>query len=133
MPHWKSRIYYAWSSMKTRCTNPKRWNFSNYGARGIAVCERWNDYKNFHEDMAFSYFDGASLERIDNNKGYEPENCKWATNEDQANNKRNNRLIEFNGKRQTLPRWARELGIKSSTLRQRFYVCKWSIERCLGG
>jgi hypothetical protein len=90
------------------------------------------EFSNFVADMDSTFYDGATLDRVDNDKDYSPDNCRWASRKVQRINQRGVNIVEFNGKRLTLTDWAKELNIKSSTLRQRFYVYKWSIERCLG-
>jgi hypothetical protein len=81
--------YTTWQGMKHRCTNPKDVCYRYYGGRGITVCDRWfNSFENFIADMGVRPFKGAQLDRIDNEKGYSPENCKWSTAKENANNKR---------------------------------------------
>lgn len=94
--------YASWIRMKTRCNNPKRHNFHLYGGRGIKICERWAKFENFFADMGQRPSMAHSIERIDNNGNYEPSNCRWATAKEQANNKRNNRIVEYRGVRMTL-------------------------------
>jgi len=110
--------------MRTRCENPNYKEFYLYGGRGITVCERWRKgYEFFLEDMGTPPI-GLTLERNDVNGEYSKENCRWTTTIEQANNKRNSAFIEFNGKKQTVIQWARELGIKAGTIyfrRQRGY------------
>lgn len=117
---YKSKEYPIWNQMIRRCTRPKHPEFSNYGARGIKVCERWMKFENFYADMGAKPT-GRSLDRFPDNDGnYEPGNCRWATSIEQCNNMRKNVYIEFNGRRQTATEWARETGIKAGTLTYRF-------------
>lgn len=132
--HWKCRtpIYFAWISMKARCYNPKNAGYANYAQREIKVCDRWRDsFENFFADMGDLPFEGAMLERIDNDGNYSPENCKWATRAEQNNNSRNNRFLTFNGKTQSMIMWSRELNFKRHTLRSRLDKLGWSVERAL--
>jgi hypothetical protein len=127
-----TRLNTIYAKMMDRCYNPNEKSYPAYGGAGVTVCDRWyKNYKHFKEDMLPSYSDDLTIDRVDNKKGYSPENCRWATMEEQQNNRQNNRLVEFRGEKQTLSRWARELNIKRSTLSQRFYVYGWSVERCL--
>ncbi|MDO6385620.1 hypothetical protein [Uliginosibacterium sp. 31-12] len=110
----------AWLSMKRRCTNKNSFAYDKYGGRGITICEAWMDsFLSFFEDMGPRPTDTHSLDRIDVNGNYSPENCRWATKVEQANNKRNNRITEINGKPQTIAIAAREIGITESGLRKR--------------
>lgn len=128
---YQSAIYRAWANMKTRCNNSNFIDYAYYGGRGIRVCERWSSFGNFLADMQATHEPGLTLDRIDYNGDYSPENCRWVSTQDQANNKRNNRVIEYNGETHTLSEWARKLGINRSTLGMRFYKYQWSVERCL--
>ncbi len=117
--------------MKTRCDNPNSTNYAYWGGRGIGYSPKWVNFEEFYEDMKEGYADNLSLDRIDNNKGYSKENCRWATREQQQNNARNNHIFDFNDMKKTLSEWARYLNIKRSTLSQRYFVYKWGIEKCL--
>lgn len=111
-----SREYNTWMCMKSRCYNVNHEHYRYYGGRGIKVCDRWeNSFESFLEDMGLCPR-GYTLERIDNDGDYEPNNCKWATKNEQACNKRNNRWIEFNGEKNTLSEWARRLGMPVNAL-----------------
>lgn len=101
--------------MFSRCNDVKNKSYRIYGGRGIKVCRRWHDYENFFEDMGEPKA-GFSIERIDNNKGYNPKNCKWATKLEQAQNRRTTKLIPYNGKNKSLSEWSRILGIPRGTL-----------------
>lgn len=120
-----------WVSMISRCTRKsagKSWE--DYGGRGIKVCDRWLVYENFRDDMAPTYKPGLSLERIDNNGNYEPTNCRWATDKEQANNRRSNLLITFRGETLTSSQWQDRTGIKGGTIRKRLHD-GWSVELSL--
>ncbi len=116
----RKRIYHTWEAMISRCENIENSHYSNYGGRGINVCEQWHDVEIFVDwAMNNGYNDELTIDRIDVNGNYEPENCKWATWKEQANNRTNNVMITFNGKTQTLKQWSIELGINYNTLQSR--------------
>lgn len=119
-----------WIGMRHRCSNPNHTNYHNYGGRGIAVCERWQLFENFYADMGPRPSKRHSIDRIDGNKGYCPENCRWATQKEQLSHTSQTHTIEFNGKTQNLTTWARELGMSTLTLGARLQR-GWSIERAL--
>lgn len=109
----RSAVYRVWSQMKRRCLNPDDASFCKYGARGIMVCDRWqNSFEAFLDDMG-PRPEGHSIERIDNNGNYEPSNCRWATTKEQVRNKRNNVWGELNGQRLILEDIARAHGVSS--------------------
>lgn len=120
--------YGTWCNMKSRCYNPN-YEFSEY-YKDIKVCERWVDsFENFLEDMGKAP-KGYTLDRIDNTKDYSPNNCRWASWHEQANNTRKSRFIEHNGERKTVAEWSREKGLVYSALLHRLDV-GWDIERAL--
>ena len=123
------REYSIWKGMRKRCNNPRCKSFNNYGARGIKICERWNDYSSFLSDMGRCPI-GMTLERIDNNGDYQPSNCRWATRKEQNNNKRNHRILEFEGRKQNLAQWATEVGVPASILSNRLRR-GWDVKRVL--
>lgn len=112
--------YRAWARMKRRCLDPRTDGYHRYGGRGITVCPRWlNSFENFLADMGPRPTDQHSLDRVNNNGNYEPGNCRWATLDMQANNRRANRRLTHNGKSQGVSAWARELGCKPHTITMR--------------
>lgn len=127
----KHPLYNILSAMKRRCYNKKDNRFNDYGGRGIEICDRWHVLENFIADMESTYFDGATIERINRNGNYEPSNCKWITFSEQASNKRSNIELTFNGKTQCLAHWANETGLTYGTLWERIKVNGWSVERAL--
>lgn len=126
----KQRIpeYTSWSAMLSRCYNPKAPYFPAYGGRGINVCPEWRaSYAAFLQDMGRKPSPDHSLDRIDNSKGYEPGNCRWATKSEQSNNRRSSRVITAHGRAQTLVDWSRETGIGPRTIANRLRI-GWAAE-----
>lgn len=123
--------YRCWQSMKTRCFNKNSKNYKHYGGRGITVCERWLKFKNFFEDMRRKTTKTHSLERVDNNGIYCKENCKWATKEEQINNRRSTHNITINGVTKPIKTWCAEKDLNYDRVRQRIYKLKWSAEKAL--
>ena len=117
-----TRLYRIWHGMKSRCYFCKNPNFCDYGARGITVCDEWkNSFRAFYDwAMANGYADNLTIDRKDNDKGYSPENCRWITNKEQQNNKRNNTPIEIDGVTMNLTQWARASGLKQTTISERY-------------
>lgn len=124
--------YAVWASMRQRCLNPHNRQWKHYGGRGIKVSESWDSFNAFYKSMGARPSSSHSIERIDNDGNYEPGNCRWATRKEQNNNTRRNRLIDVGGTTKTLSEWIAESSINSSTVRQRFYVYGWPIEKALG-
>lgn len=122
-----TRCYKIWAGMNKRCTNPKSSIWHNYGGRGIQVCERWKLFENFFEDMGDPP-PKHSLDRIDNDGNYEPENCRWATQKEQTLNMRKTRYLTIGGIKKPLQTWAEELGINVNTLRNRVLYRGWTVE-----
>ena len=117
--------------MKTRCFNKNVPEYSRYGKRGITMCKKWkNSFEKFKKDMGKAP-DGYQLERIDNDKGYCKENCRWATPKEQARNRRSSKLIKIDGITKTLAGWIETTDVKSSTVRQRYYGYGWDIKKAL--
>jgi len=112
--------YRTWTDIQTRCHNPNSTSYQNYGGRGIHVCSGWREsFESFLSSMGARPSKNHSIDRIDNNRGYEPENCRWATMTEQANNKRNNRLATINGETKTAAQWARENDLSVATVWRR--------------
>jgi hypothetical protein len=114
----RTRAWNAWVNMRQRCENPKASGYHKYGARGISVCERWAFFENFIADMG-QCPPGWTLDRIDGTKGYSKENCRWATQKAQQNNRLNNSRLTLDGRTQTIAQWAAEIGIARHSIRNR--------------
>lgn len=128
----KSRTYASWRSMKNRCSNRSLDCWPRYGGRGISVCERWAvSFIHFLKDMGVRP-EGTSIDRIDNDGNYTPENCRWATRLEQGRNcsKKNKRLVTWFGKTMCVAEWSRETGISETTLFRRLDG-GWSAEKAL--
>lgn len=117
-----TRAYRAWCRMKQRCGNPSTRGYNVWGGRGIAVCDRWrSSFESFLRDMG-PCPPGGSLDRIDNERGYEPSNCRWASQRQQCNNQRRNVRITYDGRTETLADWAREMDLPYATLHRRIVI-----------
>ena len=116
--------------MWERCHVPTCPSYHWYGARGVKVCKEWQDFEAFFEFFGPPPFDGASIDRIDNDGDYQPSNCKWASQEDQNNNTRRSKMITWNGKTQSIRDWAKEYDIGARRLWERLKR-GWDIERAL--
>lgn len=124
--------YKSWSMMKNRCSNPKSNRYKYYIEKGIKVCDRWiHSFENFYEDMGVRPSLAYSIDRIDNSKGYYPENCRWATTKQQSNNQSSNILITYNGETRTIAQWSDYTSIPYKTLHGRIRVHGWSVEKSL--
>lgn len=128
--HQKNDLLSLWRAMIRRCTDPNLPSYADYDGRGIAVCDRWLVFENFCMDVE-KRPKNATLERIDNNEGYSPENCRWATPKEQANNKRSNRYIVFNSEERTLQQWSELTGIPRKVIANRLDRLGWTLERAL--
>jgi hypothetical protein len=126
-------FYESWLNMRRRCDGRANEDINRrYHQSGITYTPEWNNFDNFYEDMFSTYSSGLTLERIDNLAGYSLKNCRWATYKEQANNRKTNRLITINNITKTLAQWIDTTSLKPSTVRQRYYVYKWPIEKALG-
>lgn len=126
----KTRVYRSWASAKQRCTNPNDTNYHQYGARGIKMCDRWNSFELFLDDMGCPEFMNFTIERIDVNGDYELSNCRRATPMEQARNKTNTVLYEFGGRKMIITDWAKYLDVRVITLRKRLEM-GWPIDKVL--
>lgn len=111
--------YHCWNSMRGRCQNPQDANYKNYGGRGISVCEQWQSFEGFFADMGYRPSKEHSLDRIDNDGNYTPENCRWATRNEQGRNRRTCTFIDFDGHRKAAIDWCELLGVPYQTVMQR--------------
>ena len=123
------RLFRIWMDMKGRCDCDSSIQAFDYGFRGIRICDEWYDFSKFVEwSLDNGYSDGLSIDRIDNDGHYCPENCRWVTQKIQANNTRRTIYLEYKGKRQSIGMWAEELGVPYTTIYSR-HVSGWSAER----
>lgn len=130
-PRKKERLYTIWKNMRQRCNNPRSASYVNYGARGISICEEWNNYENFRKwALENGYSDKLSIERKDFNGNYCPENCCWADNYIQSNNRRINVKYYVDGELLTVPQISRKYNISKSVVRSRLEN-KWSMKDTL--
>ena len=127
-----TRLYNIWANMKARCRNERNPEYKRYGERNIKICEDWLTYSNFRQwAISNGYNEKLSIDRIDNNGDYCPENCRWTTPKEQANNTRKTRFITIGDKTHSVSEWSRILGIKQSTLNMRLNKYGWSEEKAL--
>lgn len=133
---WNQRLYRVYQSIQTRCYNQNSDNYYLYGGRGITICDEWKEFDNFC-DWALSNgydesapFGECTIDRIDPNKGYSPDNCRWVSMKKQNNNRRNNHLITFNGETKTIAEWEREMGLYRGAILIRLKH-GWDIEHAL--
>lgn len=132
----QSRLYYVWCGMRCRCNYKKSNRYKSYGGKGIKVCKEWDNYWNFKKWALENGYDinakrgEYTLDRIDVNGDYEPNNCRFITNKEQSRNKSTNVFLEYKGERHTLIEWAEITGIKVGTIQQRFHK-HWTPEKIL--
>lgn len=115
-------VYKAWQNMLSRCTNPRAIGYNRYGGRGITVCERWRVSANFVEDMLPTWFCGATIDRIDNDGNYTPENCKWVSREDNLRKQRRTNFVEYEGELLTVRQLSQRVtGVSYQTILRRVH------------
>lgn len=127
----KSRLYHIWQGVKRRCLNSNEIGYKDYGAKGITICDEWKNNSSIFIEWALNngYNDSLTIDRIDNTKGYNPENCRWSTPAQQARNTKTNHLITYNNKTYCIAEWAEILGFSYNTLYNRINKYKWTIEK----
>lgn len=117
-----TKLYDTWCNMRRRCYDVKNKHYADYGNRGITVCDEWQEFIPFYNwAIKNGYKEGLTIDRIDNDKGYNPENCRWATSIMQANNRRNVHLITYKGETLSLKQWCVKLGLNYSSIKRRYY------------
>jgi hypothetical protein len=126
----RTRLYWVWAEMLSRCRNKNHKQFSDYGGRGISVCERWHVFANFKTDMG-ERPEGGTLERESNDGDYEPNNCRWATRKEQNSNRRNCIYVDCDGERTTLKEYCRRKNIKYRPTCKRIRDYGWTISDAL--
>lgn len=129
----KERLHSIWKGIRARCNNESCSKFHRYGGRGITYCKEWEDYTVFREwALNNGYQDNLTIDRIDVNGNYEPNNCRWITIQEQERNKTNTVYMTYKGQTKPLVEWAEIYNINRTTLRHRFIDYKWDAEKCLG-
>jgi len=124
----KSSEFHIWQGMLARCYNPDMKKYNRYGGRGISICDRWkNSFENFYIDMGMKPSRLHSIDRVNNNGNYEPDNCRWITRKQNMNNTRRSRYIEYDGITKTVSEWSDELNIPYKRLLAR--LNNWSVEK----
>ena len=129
-----TRLYNIWLNMKQRCSNPKASHYEYYGGKGVSVCEEWEKSFSAFRDwaLAHGYEDGLTIDRIESDKDYCPENCRWVTHLKQMSNTSRNVMLTYQGETHSLSEWSRIVGVPYGTLKSRLRY-GWSVERMLGG
>lgn len=128
---YKTRLYHIWKGMKDRCYLQTVSGYKNYGAKGIKVCDEWQQYIPFREwALSHGYTDKLTIDRINNDKDYCPENCRWATTKEQRHNSSQNHFLEYNNEKHTIDEWAEIINTNYHTLWNRI-KCGWSVEDAL--
>lgn len=121
-----TKEFRTWCAIRTRCNNPANKTYVHYGGRGIKVCDRWlESFENFFEDMGYAPSSQYTIERVDNDGNYAPDNCVWATNKEQSRNKRSTRYITIEGTTKSLCEWAELRGVDADRIGARINQCKW--------
>lgn len=120
-------LYPKWKSMRKRCSNPNEKEYKNYGGRGITVCEEWDDFKAFYDwAITHGWREDLTIDRIDNNKGYSPDNCRFIPAKEQVRNRRKTVYLEYNNEKRPLSEWCELLGLKMKTCYGRLHYYGWS-------
>lgn len=128
----KERLYVTWMNMRSRCRNKNNKRYKSYGGRGIKVCEEWDNYLAFREwALSSGYTEELTIERIDVNGDYCPENCRWASWKEQARNKTTNHILRAFGRSMPAVQWAEETGISAETILARVNKLGWSVEKAV--
>lgn len=126
-----SNLYRRWSHIKDRCINEQDQAYKDYGKRGITMCDEWlNDFQAFYDwSVKNGYQEDLTIDRIDNDKGYSPSNCRWVDRKTQARNRRTTKYITYKGETKPLAEWCEILNLKYNTIRDRIYRYNWNVEK----
>jgi len=128
---WGTPEYAVWGAMIQRCDNPNNGNYKNYGKRGVSVCKSWHSFENFISDMGSRPSKKHSIDRLDNDGDYSPENCQWRTTKQQRANTSRNVFYAHDGVKMTISQWAEKIGCNKNTLRERVVKLGWSVEKAI--